>query len=115
MAISEFGFSLLMLILLMRYMHDNKWFEAKKCILKPTALYTNKAKRGILLLDCVTLHCFFYLNLTISPLDKAYNSLIYKGVFHEDVTYQHPLFVNSSNNNEYNCRCDSSRGKPHAQ
>ena len=24
-----------------------------------------------------------------------------KGVFHEDVTYQHPLFVNNSNNNHY--------------
>ena len=31
----------------------------------------------------------------------AYNSRIYKGVFHEDVTYQHPLFVNNSNNNHY--------------
>ena len=30
-------------------------------------------------------------------LDRS--STIYKGVFHEDVTYQHPLSVNNSNNN----------------
>ena len=27
--------------------------------------------------------------------------MIYKGGFHEDVTYQYPLFVNNSNNNHY--------------
>ena len=31
----------------------------------------------------------------------AYNSRIYKVVFHKDITYQHPLFVNNLNNNHY--------------
>ena len=71
--------------------------EAKKCILKPTALFTNKAKRAM----CYIV--FFYdVNLTISPLDRPIVlSSIYKGVFHEDVTYQHSLFVNNSNNHHY--------------
>ena len=44
---------------------------------------------------------FFYdVNLTISPFDRPITAEFTKG-FHEDVTYQHPLFVNNSNNNHY--------------
>ena len=44
---------------------------------------------------------FFYdVNLTISPFDRPITVEFTKG-FHEDVTYQHPLFVNNSNNNHY--------------
>ena len=69
-----------------------------KCILRPTALFTNVTKlNGPFSFHCVTLYCFNDVNLTISPLDSS----IYKGGFHEDVTYQHPLFVNNSNNNHY--------------
>ena len=37
--------------------------------------------------------------ITVSPLDNSRG--VYKGVSHEDVTHQHPLFVNNSNNNNY--------------
>ena len=58
------------------------------------------------LFNYFVLHCivFYDVNLTISPLDRlitSYNSKIYKGVFHDDVTCQHPLFVNNSNINHY--------------
>ena len=66
--------------------------EANKMYFK-TALFTNKAKQAFY----IVLHCivFYDVNLTISPLQ------IYKMDFHEDVTYQHSLFVNNSNNNHY--------------
>ena len=40
-------------------------------------------------------------NLTISLLDRPIVAEFTNGVFHEDVTYQHPLSVNNSNNNHY--------------
>ena len=40
------------------------------------------------LFNGIVLHCI--VNLKISPLD---NSKIYKGVLHEDVTYQHLFFL----------------------
>ena len=51
-----------------------------KCILRPPALFTKL--NGPFLLYCVTLYCF-------------------ERGFHEDVTYQHPLFVNNSNDKYY--------------
>ena len=46
-------------------------------------------------------HVIFYdVNLTIRHWTPC-NRRFYKGVFHEDITYQHPLFVNNSNNNQY--------------
>ena len=44
---------------------------------------------------------FHDINLTVSPLDRLITVEFRKGVFHEDVTYQHPSFVNNSNNNHY--------------
>ena len=69
--------------------------EANKMYFK-TALFTNKAKQAFyIVLNCIV---FYDVNLTISPLK------IYKMDFHEDVTYQHSLFVNNSNNNQRNNR-----------
>ena len=39
--------------------------------------------------------------MTIWPLDRSVIANFTKGVFNEDVTYQHPLSVNNSNNNQY--------------
>ena len=39
-----------------------------KCILRPTALSQTKLN-GSFLLHCVILHCFYDVNITISPLD----------------------------------------------
>ena len=46
-------------------------------------------------------HCtvLYDVNITIWPLDRSIIEEIYKGVFHDDVNSQHPLFVNNSNNN----------------
>ena len=69
--------------------------------LRPTAQFTNKAKRAFLITLCYTVLFFYQVNLTISRTGLAYNSRNYKGILHEDVTYQHPLFVNNPNNNHY--------------
>ena len=63
-----------------------------KCILRPAALFANKAKQS--LFYYIVLHCivFYDVNLTISPLDWPITAG-FQQVFHEDVTY--PLFVNN--------------------
>ena len=71
-----------------------------KCILRHTALFRFKAKRAFLITLCYILMFFYDVNLTISPFDRPITAEFTKG-FHEDVTYQHPLFVNNSNNNHY--------------
>ena len=51
--------------------------EDIKRILKPTALFKNKAKWAFLL-HCVTF-CFYDINLTISPLDRLITVEFRKG------------------------------------
>ena len=72
-AISEFGLLILMLILLnhykfievMRYLHDNKWFRMH---LNPLLCLQTKLT-GPFKLHCVTMYCFYDVNLTISQLN----------------------------------------------
>ena len=72
--------------------------EANKIHLRPTGLFANKAKRAFLITFCYTVW-FYYINLTISPLDRPITAEFTKGFSMK--TYQHPLFVNNSNNNHY--------------
>ena len=41
------------------------------------------------------LYCFVLCKSYNLTIGYAYNTRIYKGVFHEDVTYQYSLFVNN--------------------
>ena len=75
-------------------------YKPIKYILRPTALFTNKAKWAFLITLCY-IGLFCDINLTIWPLDRPITAEFTKVYFHEDVTYQHPLFVNNSNNNHY--------------
>ena len=50
------------------------------------------------MLNCIVL---YDVNITNLAIGEDYNRRMYKGVFHDDVTFQHPLFVNNSNNNHY--------------
>ena len=86
MAISEFGLSMLMLILLnhymfievMRYLHDNKaGLEANK-IHFVTHCFVSKAKWAFLITLCYNV-LFYDVNLTISPLDRAIIAKFTKG------------------------------------
>ena len=72
--------------------------EANKYVLRPTALFTNKAKWA------------FLITCTL-----CYNVLFSKAVFHDDVTYQHPLFVNNSNNNHYLTNYSKNNRSAHRQ
>ena len=47
------------------------------------------------------MYCFYDVNPTVTPLDRSIIVEFTKGIFHEDVTCQHPLFVNNSNNKHY--------------
>ena len=61
-------------------------------------------KTSLGLFSYILLHCivFYDVNIIILPFNIiGYNSRIYKGGFHEDVTCQHPLFVNNLNNHHY--------------
>ena len=52
------------------------------------------------LFNYIVVHYIFYdVNLTISPLDRPITAEFTKGFSMK--TYQHPLFVNNSNNNNY--------------
>ena len=46
-----------------------------KCILRATALFTNKAKWAFF----ITLYCFYDVNMTISPLDRPITAEFTKG------------------------------------
>ena len=52
--------------------------EANKMHFKTTAWFTNKAFRAFLL-HCVTLYCFYDVNLTISPLDRPVTAEFKRG------------------------------------
>ena len=90
--------------------------NANKMHLSSTALFTGFLNGPF---NYVVLHCIvcYDVNLTISPLDRTIIAEFTNGVFHEDVTYKHPLFVNNSNNNHYftnystNNRSVSTNGK----
>ena len=80
-----------------------------KCILRLTTLFTNKIN-GSFQLDCVTLYCFYDAHLTILPLNRLITTEFTKGVFHENVNFQHALFVNNNHYITYsstNSRCES--------
>ena len=69
-----------MLILLSHYMFIEVmryvcmiviFWKPIKCILRPTALFTNKAKRAFLITFCYAV-LFYDVNFTISPLEKGF-------------------------------------------
>ena len=64
-------------------------------------LVNDSSLRGPFQLHCVTLYCFYDVNLTISPLDRPITAEFTKGVFHDDISCQHSLFINNSKNNHY--------------
>ena len=52
-----------------RHLRDNKWFGSPiKYTLRPTALFTNKARWAFFITLCYIV--FYDVNLTISPLDR---------------------------------------------
>ena len=91
----------LLVIEVKRYPHDNKWFwKPSKCILKPTALLTNKAEQEFFITLCyIVLFCD--INFTVLPLDRPITAEYSKGFSMKTSLYQHTLFVNNSNNNHY--------------
>ena len=109
-AISDFGLSMLMFILhdyeifieVILYLHDNKLFKKPiKCgILRPTALFTNKAKQAFFI-NCVIMYCFYDVKLTTSPLDRPITAEFTKGFSCYHVTLNILCLCNDSNNNHY--------------
>ena len=74
--------------------------KANKMHFKTHCFVYKQSKTG--LYSYILLHCIFYeVNITIWPLDRPVTAEFTKGFSHEDVTYQHTLFLNSSNNNHY--------------
>ena len=80
MPISEFGFLMLMFILLnhymfvevMRFLQDNKW-KLIKCILRPIAKFTHKAKQAFFITLCY-ISLFFMRYLTLLPMARPLTS-----------------------------------------
>ena len=63
----------------MWYLHDNKWLGSQNiCILRPTALFKNKAKWAFIV-SFVTVYCFHDVNHTISRLGRPITAEFTKG------------------------------------
>ena len=66
-----------MFVEVLRYLQDNKW-KLIKCILRPIAKFTNKAKQAFFITLCY-ISLFFMTYLTISPLDRPLTAGFTKG------------------------------------
>ena len=74
--------------------------EANKMHFKTQCFVYKHSKLAFLITLCYIVLIFMTL-ISQSRLGYRPTSRINKGVFHEDLTYQHSLFVNNSNNNHY--------------
>ena len=75
-------------------------------------LEANKMHLKTQFFNYIVLHCivFYDIYLTISAwIGLAITAKFTKGFLHDDVTYQHPLFVNNSNNNHYFVNCATNK------
>ena len=53
--------------------------EANKCILRPTALFTNKAKQAFLITLCYIVTLFYEVNPTLWPFERPITASFTKG------------------------------------
>ena len=63
-------------------------FEATECILRLTALFTNKSKQAFLITMYYIVLFFYDVNLTISKLDRPITAEFTKGISMKTFTYQ---------------------------